>query len=131
MNKLDAFLGIKFHPDNRNQQLIEKIVDTLKTRSIYAKVFVKDIEDYGKHKIKSSQIMPITLLEIKKADIFIAECTEKGVGVGIEAGIAYASGLPVYVIAKKGSRVSDNMKRIAKQIIFYKDTKEISEKLKL
>ena len=67
---------------------------------------------------------------MKKCDMLIVEFSEKGVDLGIGAGYAYAIGLPIYVIAKTGSDISLTMKNLAKEIIFFDNINELTEKFK-
>jgi nucleoside 2-deoxyribosyltransferase len=69
--------------------------------------------------------MKLTFELINKSDFLIIEFSDKGVGLGIEAGYAYAKGIPIIVIAKKGSDISNTLKGIAKKIIFYEDPEEL------
>ena len=74
--------------------------------------------------------MNMTFKEIDKADILIVEFSEKGVGLGIEAGYAFSKNKPIIVLAKEGSDVSTTIKGISKQVIFYKNVEEIKDKLR-
>lgn len=62
--------------------------------------------------------------------MLIVEFSEKGVGLGIGAGYAYAIGLPIYVIAKTGSDISLTMQNLAKEVIFYDNINDLTEKFK-
>ena len=55
---------------------------------------------------------------------------EKGVGLGIEIGYAYAKGIPIIVIAKRGSEISSTLQGIARETFFYDRPEELTEKLK-
>ncbi len=124
-----AYLAIKYHDDMSNKKLIEDISDSLKKAGVSTIVMVRDIEKWGKVSFPFSELMRITFDEIDKADELIIELSEKGVGLGIEAGYAFAKKKPVIVIAKEGSEVSNTLRGIAKEVIFYKEPKELSSKL--
>ncbi len=51
--------------------------------------------------------------------------TEKGVGLGIEAGYAYAKGIPIITIAERGSDISETLKGISKEIFFYDNIEDL------
>ena len=74
--------------------------------------------------------MNLTFEVIDNVDLVIVELSEKGVGIGIEAGYAHAKNIPIVVIAKEGSDISDTLRGIAKRIIFYTDTQELVANLK-
>ncbi len=55
----------------------------------------------------------------------ILEMTEKGVGLGIEAGYAVAKGKPVIVLIKEKQKLSNTMQGIANVVIRYSQPEEI------
>jgi 2'-deoxynucleoside 5'-phosphate N-hydrolase len=70
--------------------------------------------------------MQRTFFEIDHSDIVILEMSEKGVGLGIEAGYAFAKGKPVFVLIKKGKELSNTMQGVASRVISYRDPEEIN-----
>ena len=70
--------------------------------------------------------MKLTLQEIDKAEMIVNEFSEKGVGLGIEARYAFAKGIPIFVIAKRGSDISSTISGITKAVFLYDDLKECS-----
>ena len=125
-----AFLLIKFHEDCKNKDLIEAICQVLEKAGIEARTIIRDYEKWGNVKFEPRDLMNMTFKEIDKADILIVEFSEKGVGLGIEAGYAFSKNKPIIVLAKEGSDVSTTIKGISKQVIFYKDVEEIKDKLR-
>ena len=69
--------------------------------------------------------MEITFKEIDSCELVIIELTEKGVGLGIEAGYAFAKNIPIITIAKSGSDVSETLVGISKTVIFYDNIGDI------
>jgi 2'-deoxynucleoside 5'-phosphate N-hydrolase len=70
--------------------------------------------------------MQKTFALIDASDTVVVDLTEKGVGIGIEAGYAYAKGKPVFTIAKRGSDISTTLSGISSRIAWYNDYSEIS-----
>ena len=64
--------------------------------------------------------MQISLSEIDLSDLVVMEMSVKGVGLGIEAGYAYAKGKSVIVLIKEGSELSETIAGIATKVITYK-----------
>jgi nucleoside 2-deoxyribosyltransferase len=62
---------------------------------------------------------------IRNSDLVLIEATEKGMGVGIEAGYAYGLGIPVVTVLKTGTDLSINLKSLSSKIIPYNDVHEI------
>lgn len=88
---------------------------------------VRDFEKWGKVKFTPQELMRKSFEEIDKSDLLVVEYSEKGVGLGIEAGYAYAKTIPIFVIAETSSEISETIKGIAKSIFFYDDPSEITK----
>ena len=61
----------------------------------------------------------------KTMDIFIAECSESAIGLGIELGWAYDDGKKIYCIYKQGKKLSNSVKVITNNIYEYKDSADM------
>lgn len=114
-----AYLGFKFHEDMSNQPLIEEIDAIFKELGMETSLVVRDFERYREKKFDPHVLMKKTFEEMDVSDIVVVEFSEKGVGLGIEAGYAAAKGKPIWVIAKTGSEISDTLAGIAEKIVFY------------
>ena len=122
---MKAYVAFKFKEDYSDKEFIEKVSSALHTAGLDTVVMVRDYEKWGAVKMTPQEFMPLALKAIDDCDILIAEFSEKGVGLGIETGYAYAKEKPVIVIAKSGTQISDTLSGIAKQIIFYKNPEEL------
>ena len=63
---------------------------------------------------------------IDECDIVVIELSEKGVGLGIEAGYAYAQGIQVVSVAKRGSDISETLRGISSRVAFYESFDDLS-----
>ncbi len=126
----NAYLVIKFHENNKNKELIENISKSLAEAGIQTTIMARDFEKWGKVHFSPEELMKLTFELINKNEMLIVEFSEKGVGLGIEAGYAFAKNMPIIVIAKEGSDISNTMKGIAKEVIFYNNPKELVTKFK-
>ncbi|HVN26393.1 MAG TPA: nucleoside 2-deoxyribosyltransferase [Candidatus Paceibacterota bacterium] len=124
---MKAYLAIKFYGDFGNRQLIEDISNALEKVGIDTVVMVRDVERWGEVKFTPRELMRKSFSEIDASDLLIVECSEKGVGLGIEAGYAHAKNIPIFVIAKTGSEISETIEGIVKSVFFYDDPSEIAE----
>lgn len=120
-----AFLAIKYYEDMRNKDLIENICSALKSQNIETFVFARNIQHYKPCTMSGKEVMKIAFDTIKDSDIFIIDASELSIGIGVEAGVAYFSGIPIYLIANKNSYVSESIKGISKDIFLYNHPKEI------
>ena len=126
----NAYLVIKFHENNKNKELIENISKSLAEAGIQTTIMARDFEKWGKVHFSPEELMKLTFELINENEMLIVEFSEKGVGLGIEAGYAFAKNMPIIVIAKEGSDISNTMKGIAKEVIFYNNPKELVTKFK-
>ena len=56
---------------------------------------------------------------IRSCQLVVIELSEKGVGLGIESGYAYAHAIPVITIARYGSDISDILYGISSAVQLY------------
>ena len=124
---MKAFLAIKYYEDMRNKDLIEKIYTAFKKQCVEVFVFAKDVQHYKSCDMLPHEIMKRAFDEIKNSDIFIIDASELSIGIGIEAGVAYSSGIPIYLIARKNAEVSNSIKGISKDVYFYDSPDELSQ----
>lgn len=126
---MDIFLAIKFHSDMRNRELIEQISASLEDTGFSTTVVARDHEDWGATALKPPELMTHALQAIRESDLLVVEFSEKGTGLGIEAGYAYANDIPVIVVAKPGSDISTTLQGIAEEILFYEQPDKIGPAL--
>lgn len=125
-----AFMSLKFHDGEEDKKKIEELTEALLKAGIQNVVMARDVEKYGAAVLpEGTKLMPdYAFPAMEQCDMLIVEFSEKGVGLGIGAGYAYAKGLPIYVIAKTGSDISLTMSNLAKEVFFYDDVEELTEK---
>jgi len=71
--------------------------------------------------------MRISFEQIDSSDFILIDLTEKGVGIGIEAGYAYAKQIPIITIAQEESNVSNTLKGLSKRVFLYKDITDLDK----
>lgn len=123
---MKAFLSIKYYDDMKNKSLMEKICSELENKGINVFLFARNVQNYAPCMLSGQEVMNIAFDEIKKSNVLIVEASEISIGVGIEAGVAYANNIPIYTIAQKEAYVSNSIKGISKKCFFY----DIPEDLK-
>ncbi len=124
---LKAYLGIKYHSDNRNRPTIEAISRTLAAAGFNTTCITRDVEGWGRHKFSPEALMTRTFSVIAASDLAIIELSEKGVGLGIEAGYAYAQKIPLVTIARAGSDISTTLRGISDEVFIYQDVADLVE----
>lgn len=116
---MKIFLSIKYHPDQSNRERIEQILSALEKNGNKATCIVRDIEAWGTIHYEPRELMQITFREIRSSQRVIVDLTEKGVGVGIEAGYAVARGIELITIAQAGSEISTTLAGISSKVLYY------------
>jgi 2'-deoxynucleoside 5'-phosphate N-hydrolase len=124
---MKLFLSIKFHEDSSNAELIKNIIANAKSSGNELISIFTDYENNGEKNFTPSELMKITFEAINSCDAMVIEFSEKGVGLGIEAGYAHAKNIPIFVIAKTDSDISDTLKGISKEIFFYESLNDLKE----
>lgn len=124
---MKAYLGIKFHADNRNRDRIERISMALAACGYQCICVTRDVEEWGARHFSPQKLMNRTFAIIRECDISIIDLTEKGVGLGIEAGYAFALKKPLYTIAHIGSDISTTLKGISTQVRHYQEPDDLIE----
>jgi nucleoside 2-deoxyribosyltransferase len=114
-----VFLSIKYHEDQSNRHLIECIVDLLTKAGHQACCIVRDVEHWGDVAYGPKELMELTFRQIDGSDLVLVEITEKGVGLGIEAGYACAKGIPVVTIARRGADIPQTLRGISSRVLLY------------
>lgn len=65
----------------------------------------------------------------KFLDLFIADVTHTGTGLGIELGWVYDDKVPIYFIYKKGSKLSGSIRCVSDKFYEYEDSVSLEKVL--
>ncbi|KAA3664607.1 MAG: nucleoside 2-deoxyribosyltransferase [Chloroflexi bacterium] len=124
---MKAYLAIKFYEDGQNRDMIEGITAVLAQQGIETICVVRDLEKWGQVHFTPDVLMQKSFNEIDRSDMIIVELSEKGVGIGIEAGYAYAKDIPIITIARTGSDISETLRGISQDIFFYESYNNLTD----
>ena len=124
---MKAYLAIKYHPDNANRPRIEGIAAALETCGFETVCIARDVERWGQVQLDPAELMDRSFAEIDGCDVVVVDLSEKGVGVGIEAGYAYARRIPILTIAAQGADVPTTLRGISREIFQYREFGELVE----
>jgi 2'-deoxynucleoside 5'-phosphate N-hydrolase len=114
-----VYLAVKYHPDMGNRPLIEALDRALAELDMTSVCAVRDLERWGEVGLEPADLMRETFRLIDSCDLVLLELSEKGVGLGVEAGYAHARGKPVHVVARRGSDISATLRGVAASVGFY------------
>lgn len=127
---MKVFLGIKHFDDNRNRQFIEQISNLLSRKGHETINSNRDLEKWGAETLPSKELMQNTFNNIDNADVVLLEMSTKGVGLGIEAGYAFAKGKPIISVAEAGKApLSKSLQGISSETFVYHDLTELDNYL--
>ena len=122
----NIYFGIKYHPDNRNRYIIEEFESCFQRHEFQSYCVVRDMENWGASSFSAEDLMEETFAKIDASDLVIIDVSEKGMGLGIEAGYAKAKGKELIITVKKGREISTTIRGIADRIIEYQEIHKIS-----
>ena len=116
---MQAYLAIKCYADNANRSRIEGISTALAACGIRTLCIARDLEQWGALHFDPHTLMQKSFEAIDACDLVVVDLTEKGVGIGIEAGYAHARGIPIVTIAQAGSDISETLRGISDAVWLY------------
>ncbi|MBI5877892.1 MAG: nucleoside 2-deoxyribosyltransferase [Chloroflexi bacterium] len=123
---MKAYVAIKYHADQANRLLIEALCAALAAAGWDTAVVARDLEQWGAFSFAPDDLMRETFALIELCDLVVIDLTEKGVGVGIEAGYAHARGIPVVTVALRGSDISETLRGISRAVQEYDNPAELA-----
>lgn len=122
------FITASYQGD-RNRLEIERLCALVRQAGFADFCFVRDVEDYRPVFDDPAELMQRALQEIKASDYLLIDLSSRSSGAPTgrlyEAGIAYALGVKVIVIARKGAPLKDTTRGIAAAIIEYDQLEDI------
>ena len=129
---LHSFFALKFHDGEEDKAKIEAIEKALNQAGVTITVIARDVEKWGNARIPKGKTLmtDYAFPAMQQCDCNIIEFSEKGVGLGINAGYCYAIGKPIFIIAKTGSDISTTISNLATKIIFYDTPKDLVKPFK-
>lgn len=122
---LKTFLSIRFFGDLRNKGEIVAICELLDELHIESFCFLKDAEEWLAKSYTPEEMMQISYREIDASDFLLVETSSVGIGLGVEAGYAYAKGIPVVTICRQGNKIPNTLKGISKKTYYYRELRDL------
>jgi len=123
---MKLYLAIKYHADLANKNLIERICNIVQ-KDHHVTCIHRDLEKWGEYSFPVAELMENSFQIIENSDAVLIEYSERGVGIGIEAGFATARHIPVYVLLPKGKELSPTMKGICTGCFVYETDEDIRQ----
>jgi nucleoside 2-deoxyribosyltransferase len=114
-----VYISLQFHADQRNRPWIEEISTMLTEMGHETFCPARDIQDWGGVRPSPAEFMQRVFTEIAASDVLLIDLTEKGVGIGIEAGFAHTRKIPIFTVAQSGCDISRTLQGISDKIYWY------------
>jgi nucleoside 2-deoxyribosyltransferase len=124
-----VYLAIKYHENNTNRARIEGILAIFERHGLETYCIARDLEQWGTVTVDAHVLMQKAFQAIDISNIVCVDLTEKGVGVGIEAGYAFAKHIPIVTIAQADADISTTLRGISQKIVFYRRYDELTDLL--
>lgn len=127
---MQAYLSIKFHADHANRARIEALTTALAGIGVTTYCVARDLEQWGGQRFAAHDLMDRSLQAVLASDVVLVDLSEKGVGIGIEAGYAHAHGRPLIVVAPSTDDLSTTLLGIADFVVIATDPGEAIAQLR-
>ncbi|WP_041893151.1 hypothetical protein [Myroides profundi] len=113
------------------QKELKEVIDTIKkaVEAVDYTPFVF-IEQYTFDITQEKEMMIQALKDIDQSCCLFAETTDKGIGIGIEAGYAKAQGRPIVYLRQADASHSTTMSGMADYHILYHNTEDLGRQVK-
>ncbi len=120
------YYGVKYFEDGLNNAVTKRRLEALEALGFTTRCALRDLEDWGTVTLEPAELMRLAFDLIDGSDLILLDLTEKGVGLGIEAGYAHALGKPVVTVAEQGADLSTTLQGISERIHLYKDEDDLA-----
>jgi hypothetical protein len=124
---MKVFIAVRVHRAAPElEEAVDAVLQAVKAEGHTALVAYREIARYG---LSPSQFMPYVKQEISTSDLIIVVYSADLRGGLIELGIAYAFGIPIWLVVRRGEQVSSSALASAIRIIDYADSQELEQKI--
>jgi len=126
---VDIFLSIKFYADQRNRAWVEALTAALAEHGLKVQCVVRDIENWGMVSLSAAELMQQTFDLLERCSLVVVNLSDKGVGLGIEAGYAYAHNIPVIAAVPQEADLSTTLSGISRWTIRYAGLEDLTRQI--
>lgn len=123
---MKAYISISYNKRQELNDELQSIIQALKELQIKQFVFV---DNFKFSSDQEKEMMQQAIASIDDCDLLIAETSDKGIGIGVEAGYAKAKGKPVIYMRNRNAEHSTTVAGISDFQIIYDDIKNLREQL--
>lgn len=125
---MKVYVTSRFKGSTDNKAEIEKLCQAVRNAGMNDFHFIRDIENYQPNTFNSQTDLWKSAKEhLKDCDALLIDISDNPSGGRlVEAGMAYALNMPIYVISKKGTDYKDFYSGIAESLFEYEQLDDIT-----
>ena len=124
---MTAYISISYHKRNALEKEVQMIKETLNECGITPFVFV---DTYQFSAQQERPMMQQAMKDLDRCDLLIAETSDKGIGIGIEAGYAKAQRKPVLYLRHKDAEHSTTLSGLSDFGVVYENGTDLKQQLR-
>lgn len=121
-----AYISVSYSKRKIVENEISAITAVLNSYRIEAVVFV---DKYNFQATQEKAMMHQAVLDIDDCDIFIAEVSDKAIGIGVEVGYAKAKNKPIVYVRRIDAEHSTTVSGVSDYNIIYKNVNGLKKSL--
>lgn len=125
---MNAYVSAKFEGDD-NREIVEGLCTAAQRAGFVVTCTNRDYDDFGTAEAPDEQLTDFMFAGIEDADVVLLDLTDKGVGLGIEAGYATALRKPVVALYADGAEPSTTLNELATRTITYHGFADLTDQL--
>ncbi|MBI4032442.1 hypothetical protein HY374_01920 [Candidatus Berkelbacteria bacterium] len=123
-----AYLSIKYEGDD-NEETVQSLCTAAERAGFLVSCTNRDFDDFGRNDRDPEELMPFMQDAIEQADVLLLDLTDKGVGLGVEAGYGAALGKPIVALAHEDAEIPTTIEALARRVIRYQGFDDLTEQL--
>lgn len=125
---MHAYVSAKYEGDV-NEETVRALCTAAERAGFLVSCTNRDFDDFGRTDRDAQELIPFMQDAIERADVLLLDLTDKGVGLGVEAGYATALGKPVVVLVHEDADVPGTLAGLSQTIIHYQSFDDLTRQL--
>ena len=128
---MKVYITARFKGASEQREAIEAMCRAVREAGMEDFCFIRDIEHYSNFFDDPRELWQRSRDELRSCDALLIDASDlPTTGRVIEAGMAYAWGLPIFVLAQHGIEYKDAYDGIAACVIRYESLSDVTAQLK-
>ena len=125
---MQAYVSVKYE-GNDNEETVQALCTAVERSGFEVHCTNRDFDDFGRTERDKEELIPFMQDAIEQADVLLLDVTDKGVGLGFEAGYATALHKPIVALVHDNAEVPTTIEALARQIISYQGFDDLTTQL--